>query len=103
MQGKSSCDGTGERELFVRLKTLARALCMVPTKKLDVKFDYSMRCWWLTGCVGGDCVLPQSRGAKTLDEALEFAEAWLAPEMETGSLEEYENEKRALTKEKTDE
>lgn len=38
--------------------------------------------WWLTGGVEGDVKLPMTRGCAREGEALEAAEAWLAPEIE---------------------
>lgn len=38
--------------------------------------------WWLIGSIEGDQPLPQTSNAHTLPEALDMAEAWLAPEIE---------------------
>lgn len=38
--------------------------------------------WWIVGCQHGDCLLPRTRGCHTLAEALDAAEAWLAPELD---------------------
>jgi len=67
-----------------RLYKLAIALGMEPPEEgygLSVEPGPD-RSWWLTGCAGGDCVLPMSRGARTVQDALEHAEGWLAPELE---------------------
>lgn len=37
--------------------------------------------WWLMGGKDGDTPLPQTHNAKTANQALEQAEAWLAPEL----------------------
>ena len=42
-------------------------------------------CWVITGLRHGDCWIPQSRGAKTIHQAVEQAEAWLAPEIDKDS------------------
>lgn len=75
-----------------RLQRVARALGFTPTDNLrleraDHKDGNGMR-WWLCGAVEGDQALPRTRNLPTAREALEAAEAWLAPELE--SLEHFE-------------
>jgi len=38
--------------------------------------------WWLVGSAGGDQPLPNTGGCATLPEALDAAEAWLAPQID---------------------
>lgn len=64
-----------------RLRRLAKALCMaVGDKPLALVRDapLSWGCWWLVGCIGGDVILPHTKGAKTSQEALMRTESWLA-------------------------
>jgi len=73
-------------DVLTRLHRLARALCMEPTlgircERADLKDGNGPR-WWLLGCQGGDTALPGTSKAHTLPEALEAAEAWLAPELQ---------------------
>jgi hypothetical protein len=71
------------RLLSLRLYDLSVALGMTPPPEgagLDVSKGRDGR-WWLTGCEEGDCVLPRSRGCHSMEDALQFAEAWLAPEL----------------------
>ena len=71
------------RRLSLRLHDLSVALGMTPPPEgagLDVSKDRVGR-WWLTGCAEGDCVLPRSRGSHSMEDALQCAEAWLAPEL----------------------
>lgn len=71
-------------QMSVRMERLGKALGMVPG---STGFDIVQRNlsgvrWWLIGGAFGDRPLPGTRGAETVDEALDCAEAWLAPEME---------------------
>ena len=65
------------------LKRLARALEMSPIEggKLWLSGGPSNG-WWLSGCKGGDCKLPMTKGAVTAREAFEHAWGWLSPEIE---------------------
>lgn len=66
-----------------RLFRLAIALGMTPPEGgFGLHVECSDRKWWLIGCAEGDCVLPMSTGAHTTGDAIEHAEAWLAPELE---------------------
>lgn len=67
-----------------RLYDLARAMGMTPPEEgYGLRLDGSAReGWWLVGCAEGDCLLPMAKGAHTAPEALEHAEAWLAPEID---------------------
>lgn len=67
-----------------RCSKLARALKMTPLKTVWVQPSRvtGERRWWLVGCAEGDTPLPRTGGAHTIDEALDAAEAWLAPELE---------------------
>ena len=66
-----------------RLHRLARALCMEPVrgKPLSCQRDSEGR-WWLCGTVGGDTVLPMTRRAIDVHDALDHAEGWLAPRLD---------------------
>jgi hypothetical protein len=64
-----------------RLRRLARALC-VQLGTGPLRLERWQGKWWLCGAAGGDCALPQTHGARTEAEALEQAEAWLAPEID---------------------
>ena len=56
---------------------------MEPTKFVSLRLETgARRRWWLTGCIGGDQPLPQTQLAHTVYEALDAAEAWLAPELD---------------------
>jgi|688.fasta_scaffold870778_2 hypothetical protein len=66
--------------LNARLKLLAKVLCVTPTDKVFLERDWKTNVWWLRGCVEGDTALPQTKGSKTIFEALENVEGWLAPE-----------------------
>jgi len=70
-----------------RLQRVARALCLTPTDRLDIVLSRvgGRRAWWVVGCVEGDQALPQTGAARTVDEALDAAEAWLAPELDATS------------------
>lgn len=69
-----------------RLRRLAAALKLTPTPRLDVvKAGLSHPRWVLVGCIEGDQPLPQTSGCRTLPEALDAAEAWLAPELDKES------------------
>jgi len=61
-----------------RIRRLAGVLCMdwLPGTRVE-KYDGK---WWLVGAAGGDQPLPNTSGCRTLPEALDAAEAWLAPE-----------------------
>jgi len=66
---------TGQFELMqCRLRCLAAAIGMdAPPEgmgNLNVRYDYGLRKWWLVGCAEGDCVLPRSTGARTVEDAL---------------------------------
>jgi len=66
-----------------RLERLATALNLTPPKEgrgLRVSRDYDNK-WWLCGCAEGDAVLPLSKNAPTVQEALDAAEGWLVPEL----------------------
>lgn len=64
-----------------RINRIAKILCLTdPVCEYDVQKGVE-GAWFLCGDRYGDTVLPQSRGAKTIEEALEFAEAWLSPEI----------------------
>jgi hypothetical protein len=67
-----------------RIKRLARVLCVTPTDsvRLELSWVTGVRRWWLCGCVEGDTALPRSGGANTEKEALDAAEAWLAPKID---------------------
>lgn len=67
-----------------RLNRLGKALCMTPgSRGFDIVQSNitGVKKWWLVHGVEGDVALPQTSGAKTVDEALDCAEAWLAPEI----------------------
>lgn len=70
------------KKLVDRLKLLAKALCVTPTNKLDIEKSTEFNNWWLVGCKEGDTALPYTKGAKTMLEALENAEGWLAPRID---------------------
>lgn len=67
-----------------RVLRLASALKLTPTARTRVEYCSvgGKRRWWLLGCVEGDQALPQTASARTVPEALEMAEAWLAPEID---------------------
>lgn len=72
-----------ERQLIqLRLRNLARALGMTPGERMDV-VGCSLKGWWLRGSAEGDCKLPMSSMDSTMSEAIESAEMWLAPELES--------------------
>jgi len=60
-----------------RIKRLARILCVEPTPGMWLD-RYDGR-WWLVGVISGDHPLPNTGGCRTLPEALDATEAWLAP------------------------
>lgn len=60
---------------------LARALGLTPGRD-GVRLELDRGRWWLRGCREGDRALPQTHGAHTMAEAIERAEAWLAPEVD---------------------
>jgi len=65
-------------------------LRLTPTARLDIQVSRAtgVRRWWLVGCVEGDQALGQTGNAATESEALEQAEAWLAPELDAMDVEE---------------
>ena len=66
-----------------RIHALAIALKMEPTRRTNVELEIRPPYrWWLVGCVDGDQPLPCTAGARTIGDALDAAEAWLAPELE---------------------
>lgn len=66
-----------------RLRALAQALCVKPHGHMELWLSGSAReGWWLSGVEGGDVKLPRTRGCVTVWDALEAAEAWLAPELD---------------------
>jgi hypothetical protein len=66
-----------------RLRQMASVLGMVPVDGGKMWLSGAARDgWWLSGCVGGDCKLPMTKGARTAREAFEHAWGWLAPELE---------------------
>lgn len=69
--------------VYERVCRLAHALGMEPTEKatLEPSRVTGRKAWWLTGCIGGDAAIPQTGHAHTVHEALDAAEAWLAPEL----------------------
>lgn len=60
-----------------RIRRLAGVLDMdwLPGTWVD-KYDGR---WWLVGPAGGDQPLPNTSGCRNLSDALDAAEAWLAP------------------------
>ena len=66
--------------LNTRLKLLAKVLCVTPTSKVYLEKGWRTNVWWLRECVEGDTPLPATKGCKTIFEALENVEGWLAPE-----------------------
>lgn len=77
----SSRDDGDDVTTHERIERLARVLCVRPLPHLDVVRDPKSHAWWLVGHVGGDTALPGTRGARTLPEALDAAEAWFSPEL----------------------
>lgn len=67
-----------------RIARLARALKMTPTKAVNIAPSRvtGEKRWWLVGCVEGDQPLPRTGDSHTIYEALDAAEAWLAPELD---------------------
>lgn len=64
-----------------RLHNLAEVLGMAHEGVvLSLEQDRDRR-WWLVGCTEGDCVLPRAKRQPTTGDAIEAAEAWLAPEL----------------------
>jgi len=74
-----NADDFGILSLQKRTKRLARALGMTPTRKTHAIVEHGK--WWLVGCKEGDRLLPRADRYSTLREALDSAEAWLAPEL----------------------
>lgn len=65
-----------------RIARIAKALCVEWRPGADVIKHNNT--WWLVGVAGGDHPLPRTSGCATLLEALDAAEAWLAPELDRG-------------------
>jgi hypothetical protein len=68
-----------------RIRRLARALGMAPGVMARLERGEDGR-WWLMGCARGDQPLPRTRGCSTERDALDAAEAWLAPEIDCVSI-----------------
>lgn len=66
-----------------RVLRLAKVLqCGEPLSSYAIGCVYYDRKWWLVGFAGGDQPLPRTYGLATINEALDAAEAWLAPEID---------------------
>lgn len=70
-----------------RIERLGKALSLTPgADGFSLSMQYvdgsSRRRWWIVGGVEGDQALPLTGNAHTVNEALDNAEAWLAPELE---------------------
>jgi hypothetical protein len=66
-----------------RLHRIAKALGLTPTDRIRAEKDLRSRVWWLRGCVEGDQPLPRTRNEPTIASALEAAEGWLAPKLDS--------------------
>lgn len=64
-----------------RIRRLAGVLCVEWVSGQTWVDKYDGR-WWLVGCPGGDHPLPNTGGCHTVDDALDAAEAWLAPQID---------------------
>ena len=80
------CSGVGflrKTEVGMNLQErtvrLAKAMGMKPTRKTHAIVSDGK--WWIVGCEDDDRVLPRSGRYMSLREALDMAEAWLAPEL----------------------
>jgi hypothetical protein len=65
-----------------RILKLAKALQLTPTEKIWIEKDMETKLWWLVGCKEGDQPLSGTKGCATVNEALETAEGWYAPELD---------------------
>ena len=80
---KETMENSNDPRWHDRLKTLAVALSMTPTPRLDIGLSWvsGRRAWWLLGCKEGDQPLPQTSDCHTAQEAIDAAEGWLMPEI----------------------
>lgn len=78
--------------LFQRIQRIAQALGFNPAKKLDVvqadAHDGHGKRWWLYTSEG-NCPLPRTQKCHTINQAIDAAEAWLAPELSQMEEENY--------------
>lgn len=69
----------GDMNLHQRVVRLAKVLGMKPTER--VRAIVSDGKWWIVGCDGDDRPIPRSGRYMSMQDAIERAEAWLAPEL----------------------
>lgn len=78
VQGEAMIEAT----IQDRVRVLCTALGMTPSSSgAHIVKDSADGRWWLLGCVEGDQPLPMTKGAISVRDALDHAEAWLAPEI----------------------
>lgn len=63
-----------------RLSAIVHALGLTPGKSVWLERDDEG--WVIRGCVEGDQRLPRTKRCRTVTEALEAADGWLAPEVD---------------------
>lgn len=64
-----------------RIQRLARIMRMTP--KENVCLARYCNKWWITGCIEENREIPFTSRCYSLSEALESAEGWFAPEIES--------------------
>lgn len=60
-----------------RIRNIVKALGLKPISGHEARVNRFDLRWWITGCVGGDHLLPNGNQNHTFDEALDAAEAWI--------------------------
>jgi hypothetical protein len=84
-------EDTRLQSLQKRTKKLAEALGMTPTRKTHAVVSDGK--WWIVGCKEGDQPMPRTSRYMSLRDAVERAEAWLAPELGELDKKEKDNDK----------